>query len=84
MAHDNQSWLSTAARYEPFLQAALRVWDELLAIGKRYYWAAQGEDLWSIPNNLHFVLANMGLPYNHLRAALPADGLAAILRHAPS
>jgi hypothetical protein len=82
MAHDNQAWFSSAERYEPFLRAVIHVWDELRAVGPRYYWATQGEDLWSIPNNLHFVLANMGVPHDRLRAPLPADGLGAMVKHA--
>lgn len=82
MAHDNQFWLLSADRREPFLQAVLRVWDDLNAVGARYYGAIQGQDLWSVPNNLHFVLANKGVPTELLRAPLPPGGPRELLKYA--
>jgi hypothetical protein len=41
----------------------------------------QGTTLWSIPNNLHYVLANMGVPHDLLRAPLPAEGPRGLLRY---
>jgi hypothetical protein len=80
---DNTPWFyGNEERYEPFLDAALKVWDELDAVGPRYYIAFQGESLWSIPNSLHYILANMGVPHDLLRAPLPPEGLRALLRYA--
>ena len=81
LASDSQSWLIPAPRHAPFLEAALTAWDELDAVGARYYAAVQGKHLWSVPNNLHYVLANMGVPTEILRAALPPGGPRALLRH---
>ena len=81
LASDSQSWLIPTSRHEPFLHAALATWDELDAVGARYYVAVQGERLWSVPNNLHYVLANMGVPNEILRAPLPAEGPRALLRY---
>lgn len=81
MYWDNRSWLYPTARHEPFLHAALAAWDELDAVGARYYVAVQGERLWSTPNNLHYVLGNMGVPNELLRAPLPPEGPRALLRY---
>jgi hypothetical protein len=82
LASHSQSWLIPRSRHEPFLHAVLAAWNELDSIGARYYAAVQGERLWSIPNNLHYVLANMGVPNEILRAPLPAEGPRALLRYA--
>lgn len=82
LATDSQAWLTRRVRHEPFLHAALSAWNELDSIGARYYAAVQGERLWSIPNNLHYVLANMGVPNEILRAPLPPEGPRALLRYA--
>ena len=80
---DNKPWFYVnEERYEPFLDAALSVWDELDAVGPRYYIAVQGERLWSIPNSLHYILANMGVPHDLLRAPLPPEGPRALLKYA--
>ena len=55
---------------------------ELDSIGERYYVAVQGQRLWSLPTGLHYVLANMGVPTEVLRAPLPADGPRGLLRYA--
>jgi len=82
MSSDNQPWLIPRQRHQPFLDAALEVWEELDAVGPRYYAALQGRPLWSVPNNLHYVLANMGVPNDLLRAPLPAGGPRGLLRYA--
>ena len=58
------------------------VWDDLDAVGPRYYAAVQGQRLWSLPTGLHYVLANMGVPNDVLRAPLPAEGPRVLLRYA--
>lgn len=80
IAHDCNSWM-TPARYEPFLHAVLGAWSELDAVGPRYYSAVHGRPLWSVPNNLHYVLGNMGVPLELLNAPLPAEGPRALLRY---
>jgi hypothetical protein len=82
LASESRSWLYPTSRHEPFLHAVVAVWSELDAVGSRYYVAVQGERLWSVPNNLHYVLANMGVPTEILRAPLPAEGPRALLRYA--
>jgi hypothetical protein len=82
LSSDNQTWLIPRERHQPFLKATLAVWDELDAIGPRYYVVGQGQRLWALPNNLHYVLANMGVPNDMLRSPLPPEGPRALLRYA--
>jgi hypothetical protein len=82
LSWDSQPWLYPKERHQPFLHAALTVWDELDSIGERYCVAVQGQRLWSLPTGLHYVLANMGVPTEVLRAPLPADGPRGLLRYA--
>jgi hypothetical protein len=81
LTHDSQVWFLDEARFQPFLDAVIRAWDEFDSIGPRYFSSVQGTTLWSIPNNLHYVLANMGVPHDLLRAPLPADGPRGLLRY---
>jgi hypothetical protein len=81
LAPDCQPWLYPAQRHRPLLHAALEVWPELDAVGTRYYSALQGRSLWSVPNNLHFVLARLGVPTELLSAPLPPEGPGALLRY---
>ena len=57
------------------------MWDELDAVGSRYHIAVQGQSLCSIPNSLHYVLANLGVPHDLLRAPLPPEGPRALLKY---
>jgi hypothetical protein len=82
LPYENHPWLIPEARFKLFVQAVLKVWDELDAVGPRYYSAVEGKRLWSLPNTLHYVLANMGVPNAVLRAPLPAEGPRALLRYA--
>ncbi|HWO20495.1 MAG TPA: hypothetical protein VNO30_17115 [Kofleriaceae bacterium] len=81
LASDSNSWLIPTTRREPFLHAALAAWDEMDAVGTRYCSTFYGERLWSVPNNLHYVLGNMGVPNEILRAPLPPEGPRALLRY---
>jgi hypothetical protein len=81
LSYESQVWFFDEARFQPFLDAVIGAWDELDSIGPRYFTAVQGKTLWSIPNNLHYVLANMGVPHDLLRAPLPAEGPRGLLRY---
>ena len=82
LAYDNNSWLTPATRHEPFLHAVLAAWSELDAVGERYCNTFYGRRLWSVHNNLHYVLANMGVPNEILNAPLPPEGPRSLLRYA--
>lgn len=82
LSSESQPWLYPTTRHEPFLHAVLGVWSELDAVGARYCSSFYGKRLWSVPNNLHYVLGNMGVPTEILNAPLPAEGPRALLRYA--
>lgn len=82
LSFENQVWVYPEERRQAFLDAAIGAWHELDAVGSRYFADVEAKRLWSVPNNLHFVLANMGVPPDLLRAPLPADGPRALLQHA--
>lgn len=82
LAPDNTSWVWPQERHRPFLSSALAFWDELDVVGPRYYSSLQGRRLWAIPNSLHYVLGNMGVPNDVLRSPLPPDGPRGLLRYA--
>jgi hypothetical protein len=82
LPYGNHPWLIPETRFEPFVHAVLKVWDELDAVGPRYYAALEGKRLWQVTNTLHFALANMGVPTEALRAPLPAEGPRGLLRYA--
>lgn len=81
LSPDSQPWLYPETRHQAFLEAALATWDELAAVGPRYYWSLQGKPLWSGPTGLHHVLAKLGIANDVLRAPLPPGGPRALLRH---
>lgn len=82
LSYDNWPWVAPRTRFEPFLAAVVRYWDELESVGPRYYAAVQGARLWSVGNTLQYVLANLGVPTELLRAPLPPDGPRGLLRYA--
>ena len=82
MSSDNGPWVWPEQRHQPFLDAALSFWDELDAVGARYYVVGKAERLWNTARNLKYVLANMGVPNDVLRAPLPPEWPRALLRYA--
>ena len=82
MSHDNGPWVWPTERHHAFLAAALRYWDELDALGPRYYTFGQMGPLWDAAHGLKYVLANMGVATDVLNAPLPPEGPRALLPHA--
>ena len=82
LSSDNQTWLIPRERHQLLLNATLTFWDELDAVGPRYCWAQPGDRLWGVARGLHYVLANMGVPGEVLRAPLPPGGPRALLQYA--
>jgi hypothetical protein len=82
MSSDNGPWVWPEHRHRPFLEAALWFWEELDAVGARYYVVGKGERLWGTARNLKYVLANMGVPNDVLSSPLPPEGPRALLRYA--
>lgn len=81
LSSESNSWLIPRERHEAFLHAVLSVWNELDSLGERYCSSFYGRRLWTLPNNLHYVLANMGVPDEVLGAPLPPEGPRALLRY---
>jgi hypothetical protein len=78
VAPENQAWLRPE-RFERFLGAVIGMWDEICAVGERYFWDLDGESMWAVPSNLHFVLANLGVSRRQLNGPLPRTGLRGLL-----
>lgn len=77
VAQSNNRWLFPPHRHVPFWKATLQYWDELVAVGDRYTFGQDiGKSLWDTPNNIHYVLGNLGIPQEQLRA-LPRGGIRA-------
>jgi hypothetical protein len=60
-------------RFRPFLHACSRYWPTLNQFGNRYAYGSCNDDLWKVPNFIHFTLARMGVPNETLQQPLP-DG----------
>jgi hypothetical protein len=83
LRQDTQMWLWPESTHEPFLTHTLASWRELDALGARYSLGLdRGATLWSLPTNLHHVLARRGVSVDTLIAPLPKDGLAALVARA--
>lgn len=80
LAHANTIWLMSQPRRIPFLEVTLRFWPTLYGEGDRYTnGSTAGQDLWRLPTNLKFVLANLGAPQAALQSELPPGGLTALV-----
>jgi hypothetical protein len=81
LAPANVGWISPE-RFRPVLLAALKFWDVFEAEGDRYTVGSNtGQSLWAVPNNVKYVLSNMGVGTPDLKAPLPPRGLAGLLDH---
>jgi hypothetical protein len=76
VAIKNTIWLFPRERYSPFLQAVRQHWSMLHSAGERYTnGLTWGQSLWAIPNNIKYVLANLGATAQTLNASLPPGGV---------
>jgi hypothetical protein len=74
--NSNVFWFSPKHRYRPFLRAVRQYWDLWDSVGARYSAGMQTpERLWSLPTNIKYVLVNLGIPADVVRAPLPPGGL---------
>ena len=64
----------------PFARAAVKFWPLLAAEGKRYTRSVESEDLWSLPTNISFALARLGVPQEKFEVPLPPGGLITLAR----
>jgi hypothetical protein len=89
MAAGSIGWFFTpgrpppAHRYAPFARAALDHWPALSSLDGRCIGTVnRPAELWSVQNNLHYVLARMGVPPALTQRPLPEGGIAALLAQA--
>ena len=65
----NVMWVSPAERHRPLLAACLQFWEQLSEVGERYSVGLnRGQNLRDLPTNIQYVLVNLGVPPNTLRA----------------
>jgi hypothetical protein len=80
IAPANQTLVYAPELHRPILRAAIHWWELLDAVGPRYTVGLRnGARLWDVTTNLHYVLGQVGLSNEQLRAPLPAGGLKAIV-----
>ena len=69
------------SRWSPFLAAAARFWPTVAAEGARYLATNDPLPLHQVPNSIHYVLANMNVPFPSLSDPLPPDWPAQLLAY---
>ena len=80
VSHPNDMWVYEKRRYRPFLRAVRRYWDLFDAEGARYSNGSEcGARLWSLPNTIMYVLANLGLSNEEMDPPWPPGGLPEII-----
>ena len=80
IAPANQMIVYPAELHMPILQAAVKFWDALDAVGPKYtVGLREGAKLWDVTTNLHYVLGQVGVDNEQLREELPPGGLAEIV-----
>ena len=81
LGQQSMSFLSQRTEWqEPFVRAAVRFWPLLAAEGVRYTMIVEPKDLWSLPTNISFALARLGIPQKKFDAPLPPGGLITLAR----
>jgi hypothetical protein len=76
VSYRGQHWLRDKHRYQPFLHAVRQYWELFDSIDVRYSGGLQrGTTLWFAGNSVTYVLANLGIPTDVLRAPLPPGGI---------
>jgi hypothetical protein len=83
VAYRGQHWLRDKERYRSFLDAVRQNWEMFDSIGARYSdGSRQGFRLWSLPNAIKYVLANLGMSNEEMDPPWPPGGLLTILDRA--
>jgi hypothetical protein len=76
----NTGWFIPKHRYRPFLHAVRRYWDLFDSVGPRYSAGLQTPvPLWSLPNSIKYVLANLGMSNEEMDPPWPPGGLPEII-----
>jgi hypothetical protein len=87
LAPKNQMLVYAPHRHRPILNAASVWWPQLDAAARYSVGMQDGKRLWETVTNLQYLLGQVGVPIEVIRAPLPSHGLQAILpdsiTHAP-
>ena len=81
LPHEQASFFDEPHRWSPFLAAAARFWPTLAAEGARYSATWYPLPLDHVPNSIHYVLANMKVPFPKPGQTLPPDWSEQLLAH---
>ena len=72
----NTFWFIERKRFRPFLRAIRQHWGLFLSAGCRYSAGSSWPvELWSLPNSVKYVLANLDVPDEMLDPPLPPGGI---------
>ncbi|HVV53530.1 MAG TPA: hypothetical protein VHO06_27990 [Polyangia bacterium] len=79
IARANNYWFYSEAHHRPFWTQVLNWWNVFDAVGRHYtFGGSQTKDLWSVPNNVHYVAIHLGVPEEVVQRPLPPAGLVAL------
>ncbi|HEY4393379.1 MAG TPA: hypothetical protein VGP64_04930 [Polyangia bacterium] len=79
IARANNYWFYPERRHRPFWEKVLKFWASFDAVGPLYtFGGSEMKDLWSVPNNAHYVAIHLGVPEEVVQQPLPPAGLAAL------
>ena len=82
VATGNYFWFIERKRLRPFLRVIRQYWNLFAAVGPRYTGGTTMTfELWSMPNNVKHVLANLGIPKEILLQPLPPGGINELIDH---
>ncbi len=80
IASANQMWVYPESRHRPFWERVVEWWPMFEAVGPHYtYGGSVATDLWSVPNNVHYVAVHLGVPEEIVkRRPMPPGGITAL------
>ncbi|HVV53529.1 MAG TPA: hypothetical protein VHO06_27985 [Polyangia bacterium] len=80
IASANQMWVYPESRHRLFWDRVVEWWPIFEAVGPHYtYGGSQETELWSVPNNVHYVAVHLGVPEEVVkRRPLPPGGITAL------
>lgn len=80
LSNPNQRVVLPPARHLPIARAALAHWGALTSIGPRYSAGLrEGKELWEVPNNLGYVLGQLGVPADEINRPWTGEQVKALL-----
>lgn len=82
MVTNGDGWTIAADRHQPFLDAVLRFWPELEAVGPRFCYGFKSEGIWEASAVLRSVLVRRGVPVEAVQKPLAKGELRAMVERA--